>query len=93
VIGKMRTIAGELRPPALAPFGLFKAIQSHSENFSRKASRSEDHLQLAQDDQLLPEDTRLALFRIYQESLNNIVRHSQANQVWIRLIRRGTGYA
>jgi PAS domain S-box-containing protein len=86
VIGKMRTIAGELRPPALAPFGLYKAIQSHIENFQKFTPSLQVHLQLAHDDQLLPEDTRLALFRIYQESLNNIVRHSKANHVWIRLI-------
>jgi PAS domain S-box-containing protein len=86
LIGKMRAIAGELRPPALAPFGLFKAIQSHSENFKKKHPDLKIILQLAKDDQLLSEETRLALFRIYQESLNNIVRHSQADQVWIRLM-------
>jgi PAS domain S-box-containing protein len=86
VIGKMRTIAGELRPPALAPFGLYKAIQSHIENFQKLNPSLQFHLQLSHDDQLLPEDTRLALFRIYQESLNNVVRHSKANHVWIRLI-------
>jgi PAS domain S-box-containing protein len=83
---KMRTIAGELRPPALAPFGLHKAIQSHIENFQKNNPSLQVNLHLAHGDQLLPEDTRLALFRIYQESLNNIVRHSKANQVWIRLI-------
>ncbi|HSV86924.1 MAG TPA: PAS domain S-box protein [Levilinea sp.] len=85
VAGKMRAIASDLRPPALAPFGLFKAIQSHSENVQRSHPNVNITLQLTQDDQLLTEETRLALFRIYQESLNNIIRHARADQVWIRL--------
>jgi PAS domain S-box-containing protein len=86
VMGKMRTIAGELRPPALAPFGLYKAIQSHSDNFTKTHPAPHIILDMAHDDQILPEDTRLALFRIYQESLNNIIRHSGAKHVWIRLL-------
>jgi PAS domain S-box-containing protein len=86
VIGKMRSIAGELRPPALAPFGLFKAIQSHGDAFQKKHAEISLTMQLVRDDQHLPEETRLALFRIYQESLNNIVRHSKAKQVWVRLM-------
>jgi PAS domain S-box-containing protein len=84
--GKLRTIAGELRPPALAPFGLYKAIQSHSDNFQKMHPDLQIILQLARDDQQLPEETRLALFRIYQESLNNIIRHSKADIAWIRLM-------
>jgi PAS domain S-box-containing protein len=86
VIGKMRSIAGELRPPALAPFGLYKAIQSHADGFQKKYTDIHLSMQLARDEQRLAEETRLALFRIYQESLNNIVRHAKAKQAWVRLM-------
>ena len=33
VTKSIRSICGELRPPALAPFGLEKAIRSHAEHF------------------------------------------------------------
>ncbi|MEN4041048.1 MAG: PAS domain S-box protein [Anaerolineaceae bacterium] len=82
---KMRALASDLRPPTLAPFGLCIALQSHSENVQRSHPNFNINLQLDRDDQSLPEETRLALFRIYQESLNNIIRHSKADQVWIRL--------
>jgi signal transduction histidine kinase len=36
------------------------------------------------DGQALPEQVRLALFRIYQQALNNVVRHAQASLVSIR---------
>jgi signal transduction histidine kinase len=40
---------------------------------------------LAHDGQDLPERIRIALFRIYQEALNNVLRHAQAKTVKVRL--------
>jgi signal transduction histidine kinase len=80
----LRTMAGELRPPALAPFGLEKALRSHVEELQKAYPHVELQLDLMADGQELPEQTRLALFRIYQQALNNVVRHAQANHVSIR---------
>jgi PAS domain S-box-containing protein len=81
---KLREICGELRPPTLAPFGLEVAIRSHLEQFQlRHAALTVQH-QLVRDGQLLPEPTRLALFRIYQEMLNNVVKHAQATHVLVK---------
>lgn len=85
VIQALRTITGELRPPTLAPFGLEKAIRSHCEGFRNSQPELEISLQLAKDGQTLPEEVRLALFRIYQMALTNVARHAQASRVEIRL--------
>lgn len=82
---EIRSFCNELRPPALAPFGLEKAIRSHVHEFGNRYRAIRIHLDLFQDGQTLPEDTRMALFRIYQEVLNNIARHSRARDVWITL--------
>jgi signal transduction histidine kinase len=84
VIQTLRTMASELRPPTLAPFGLEKAIHSHAEHFQASYPELTVQLDLTPDGQALPERVRLALFRIYQEALNNIIRHASAHQVWIR---------
>ena len=81
--GEIRTFCNELRPPALAPFGLEKAIRAHAEEYQKRHSDLVIHLNLQADHQTLPEEIRMALFRIYQESLNNISKHSKAGQVWI----------
>ena len=86
VINTLRTICGELRPPTLAPFGLEKAIHSHAEAFQEKYPQLSIHLELMPDGQMLTERVRLALFRIYQQMLINVVRHAQANNVLIRLV-------
>jgi PAS domain S-box-containing protein len=80
----MRTICGELRPPTLVPFGLESTIRSHAEQFQAGHPEITIKLDLAQDGQSLPEQVRIALFRIYQEALNNIIRHAQASTVRIR---------
>jgi signal transduction histidine kinase len=84
-IQTLRTICGELRPPTLAPFGLEKAIRSHSDTFGKTYPNLNVRLELMHDGQSISEKIRLALFRIYQELLNNVARHANANQVIVRL--------
>jgi len=85
VVRTLRAMSVELRPPALAPFGLEKAIRSHVEEFQQAHPDLGVQLDLAADGQALPEPARLALFRIYQQALNNVVRHAEASVVTIRL--------
>ncbi len=84
VVHVLRMICGELRPPTLAPFGLEKTIRSHAENFQQEHPEIWVELDLRPDGQTLPEPVRLALFRIYQQALINVVRHSQADHVQVR---------
>jgi PAS domain S-box-containing protein len=84
VIRMLRTAAGQLRPPALAPFGLARAIRSHAEEFRQEHPELDIQLDLTSDNQTLPEQMRLALFRIYQQALQNVVRHARAGRVQIR---------
>lgn len=84
VIQTLREISGELRPPTLAPFGLEKAIRSHAEGFRQGQPGLDIELDLEADGRQLPERMRLALFRIYQGAMTNVVRHAQADKVQIR---------
>ena len=83
VLQELRASAKELRPPTISDFGLEKAIRSHVEDLYEKNSEIRIDLDLAQDRQVLPENIRLALFRIFQHSLANVVRHAGANQVQV----------
>lgn len=83
-IHEMRSYLSELRPPTLAPFGLEKAIRSHAENFENTHPGIQLTLDLMVDRQTLPEQIRLALYRIYQELMNNIIRHAEASEIHVR---------
>lgn len=85
VTGSLRQTCGELRPPTLAPFGLEMAIRSHAERVQEQHPALNVQLDLMHDGQTIPERQRLALFRIYQEALANVIKHARARWVLIRL--------
>ncbi len=84
LVEDVRNICGNLRPPTIDSLGLGAAIQSYTQDW---AERTNIPVKLNLDIQLgrLPEATELSIFRILQESLNNIYRHAQADAVEISL--------
>jgi PAS domain S-box-containing protein len=86
VVHVLRGFAGQLRPPTLKSYGLEKTIRSHAEQFQEDHPEIKLTLDLMPDGNMLPEQVSLALFRIYQQSLANILRHAHATCINIRLI-------
>ena len=84
VLQDLRATAKELRPPTIFNFGLENAIRSHANDVVEKHPNLNIHLSLAHDRQMLPEKVRLALFRIFQQSLANVIRHARATEVRVR---------
>lgn len=84
VLQDLRATAKELRPPTISNFGLENAIRSHANDVVEKHPNLNIHLSLAHDRQILPEKVRLALFRIFQQSLANVIRHAGATEVHVR---------
>ena len=83
VLQDLRATAKELRPPTLSSFGLENAIRSHAYDIREKHPNLEIHLSLAHDQESLPDNVRLALFRVLQQALVNVVRHAEATEVRI----------
>jgi signal transduction histidine kinase len=84
VLQDLRATAKELRPPTIFNFGLENAIRSHANDVLEKHPDLSIYLSLAHDRQILPEKVRLALFRIFQQSLANVLRHAKATEVHVR---------
>jgi len=84
VLQDLRVTAKELRPPTIFNFGLENAIRSHANDVLEKHPNLSIYLSLAHDRQILPEKVRLALFRIFQQSLANVLRHAKATEVHVR---------
>lgn len=84
---ELRTIAYLLHPPFLEQLGLTRTLSSYIEGFSR---RSGIEVSVRIDPELgrLEFDTELTLFRIVQEGLSNIHRHSQSRTAAILLERQ-----
>jgi PAS domain S-box-containing protein len=83
VVDLLRAICGDLRPPSLAPFGLEKAIRAHIDRIREENPKLEIQLDLMPDGNQLSERARLALFRIFQHAVSNVIRHSNATGLQI----------
>jgi PAS domain S-box-containing protein len=87
---ELRTISHLLHPPLLDEVGLTSALRSYLDGFTERSKIKVD-LELPEDLGRLPEDLETALFRIVQECLTNIHRHSESPVARIR-IRRSDGH-
>ena len=74
----------ELRPAQLEGTGLYGAVRSAVSTFKRQSGISAEVR--TQGERELPITVEQPLFRILQESLNNISKHSQANNVDVHLV-------
>lgn len=83
-IREVRTTSFLLYPPMLEELGLRTAVESYLEGFRQRSGIRID-FQAAQDFGRLPGETELALFRVLQESLTNVHRHSGSPTAQIRL--------
>jgi signal transduction histidine kinase len=79
-----RRVVEELRPSLLDHFGLPTALRAHVESVCTKASLQYEVV-MSDDAEAIPKECAIALFRVIQEGLTNVVRHANARQVRLAL--------
>ena len=87
-IKELRTVSYLLYPPMLEEMGLKSAIPWYLDGFSAR-SGIKTTLEVASDFTRLPRGAELALFRVFQESLTNVHRHSGSPTAEVRLFLKG----
>jgi signal transduction histidine kinase len=85
-LSEMRTLLVELRPNALIEVPLPTLLRQLSEALTGRARI--DIQFLCEGERALPSDVQIALYRIAQEALNNVVKHSKASKAAV-LLRLG----
>jgi len=81
-VGEGRQLIAGLRPTVLDDFGLFKALDKEADRL-REANINVQWT--ATYDGRLPSPVEIALFRIGQEAINNVLKHARASQVQLAL--------
>ena len=84
----VQRIASELRPSVLDDLGLFAAIESEARVFEER-SGIECELSVPDEPPDVDKTSATAIYRIVQEALTNVARHSNATRVEIRVRERG----
>ena len=83
---EIRTTSYLLHPPLLDEAGLFSALSWYVEGLNKR-SNVQITLEIAPNFGRLPRDIELVVFRLVQESLANIYRHSGSETAMIRIAR------
>ncbi len=84
-IQQVRTMSHLLHPPLLDEVGLLSALAWYVEGLTKR-SGIETSLDVQPSDfPRLASEVETAVFRIVQEALTNVFRHSEARRVWITL--------
>lgn len=90
LIGKVRALSLDLRPPLLDDLGLVPALESHLHAVSERSgipirAKLDPQVELPNSDQ------RIAVFRIVQEAVTNALRHAQATTLEVTVSRLPDG--
>jgi signal transduction histidine kinase len=89
LIDQVRRLAWDMRPSLLDDYGLDSALQQYTHELSERAGIAIDY----ESSGLTPThrlsgEIETCLYRIAQEALTNIIRHAQADQASVVLLRR-----
>lgn len=85
VLGELRQMAVDLRPPALDDLGIVAAMEKYLHGLTMhndikfSFNTSDQHIEV-------PNSIALALYRILQEAITNIIRHANATEVQVSLL-------
>jgi signal transduction histidine kinase len=83
---EIRTISHLLHPPLLDQVGLAPGMREYLDGFAER-SLMKVRFEIAEDFGRLPRELETALFRIVQEGLTNVHRHSESRSATISIVR------
>ena len=84
-IQQVRTMSHLLHPPLLDEVGLLSALTWYADGLTERSGIATSLEVIPSEFPRLEPELETAIFRIVQEALTNVFRHSQARQVWITL--------
>lgn len=86
LIRQVQNISNKLRPSLIDHLTLQDAIRWQAREFERNTNIP-CKIEIEEDNIELTKDASISIFRIFQEALTNIARHSNASEVEIKLLR------
>ncbi|RYY56159.1 MAG: hypothetical protein EOO09_07650 [Chitinophagaceae bacterium] len=89
VINNIRTLCNSLTPPSLKDIGLKEALEDLVHSYT-SVGKFKVNWNFEIDPSELAEELKFTLFRITQEQMQNIVRHSTSRNVWLEFISSPT---
>jgi PAS domain S-box-containing protein len=85
-IHAVRDLSYELRPPGLDEMGFIQAISMYSDDFSERNGITVEFNSTGLTHMQFDDQTCINLYRLVQETLNNVRKHADASHVYIKLL-------
>lgn len=85
IYNKARQVVKRLRPEAIDALGLRRAIEALLDDYNNSMIDCDIEYSVTERVNNLPENVRICIYRILQESLTNIVKHAKASLISIRV--------
>jgi len=85
-VGNIRRLVYDLRPPTLDELGLLAAVRERAAQYSNAPDGFHVTLDAPAELPALPAAVEVAAYRIVQEALENVSKHSQARECVIRVV-------
>ncbi len=82
IIENVRRLSRDLSPAILEDLGLTAALRRMFNTY-RANSPIQIQSELIDVDSLVPKEGHIMIYRVLQESLNNVIKHAEAKEVWV----------
>jgi len=84
ILGQLRTLSHDLRPPMLDDLGLLPTLRWYIENYGKRW-KINTHYEAIGFPEKVNSELETALYRVIQEALTNIAKHARAADVHVHL--------
>jgi len=84
-VAEVRSICMALRPSILDDLGLIATLQWFCREFLKVYPEVQVDLEIGLEEAMIPEALKTNIFRIVQESMNNVAKHAKAGHVFVGL--------
>jgi signal transduction histidine kinase len=89
-IDEVRRIYMDLRPTVLDDFGIVATVGWYCREFEKSYPHIAIRTQVDIQEDDVPKPMKIIIYRVVQEALHNVARHSSANRVRLSLVRTGS---
>lgn len=86
-IKEIRWVAHNMMPEVLVRYGLNAALKDYIVEINKTGIININYHSMGLDDKKIEETTSIAIYRIIQELINNVIKHSGATDVFLQLLR------
>jgi signal transduction histidine kinase len=91
-IKETKRISANLRPLAIDDLGLLATIEGYTRQFGQRYENIRVVCRFDVDEKEIPEEFKIVFYRVMQEALTNVAKHSQADTVSLRLAKGGAHF-